>query len=364
MFSAQKSLPHQHALHPPSPVDSCTAPQRSRNIDLDRTILRAAIQGAKTAEDDWAALRQEFSTTDHYLIAMATACVARPWTDNTHLAGHSSPLTPAVRRVSGKRKRDSANEVTSRTPLVNERYTLLNGADTPGTISKTPGLGGYRTTWDIDARHATPIAGRRSWSVTGMVGSVFGFCYALLGERGVAPSDEDFDLRRRPLPGMFPFEDDEETDSPLPPAKRAHTDLGNEWVVVDSPASTASRASSRRPSAPRSRKRVTGGSSGSPAVVRRQSSVASMRSPAARPLRSRRSQPVLVAQEVLEERHHRSSLSPEAQRLVVQREKRDKNADLSMRKMSRQVQMLIKQGQMALGSSFEVEGGSESEGDS
>lgn len=52
----------------------------------------------------------------------------------------------------------------------------------------------------------------------------------------------------------------------------------------------------------------------------------------------------------------RDSLTPEAHKYLLQRDRRERDADKAVRKMSRQVQDLIRQGQMALGSNFEVEG--------
>ena len=50
-----------------------------------------------------------------------------------------------------------------------------------------------------------------------------------------------------------------------------------------------------------------------------------------------------------------SPLSPEAQQYITRRERQDRDADKSMRKMSRQVEDLIRQGQAALGTRFEIE---------
>ena len=51
-----------------------------------------------------------------------------------------------------------------------------------------------------------------------------------------------------------------------------------------------------------------------------------------------------------------ANLSPDAQRYLHRIEKQDRDADKSMRKMSRQVQDLIRQGQVALGTKYEVDG--------
>lgn len=57
----------------------------------------------------------------------------------------------------------------------------------------------------------------------------------------------------------------------------------------------------------------------------------------------------------LAEESERSSLSPEAQKLLERRERTERHADKSMRKMSRHIQELIRQGQQALGSEFKLE---------
>jgi len=49
------------------------------------------------------------------------------------------------------------------------------------------------------------------------------------------------------------------------------------------------------------------------------------------------------------------SLTPEAQRYLKRNEKRDRDADRAMKKMSSQIQDLIRQGQQALGTKFSVE---------
>ncbi|KAI5205744.1 hypothetical protein E4T39_02942 [Aureobasidium subglaciale] len=49
------------------------------------------------------------------------------------------------------------------------------------------------------------------------------------------------------------------------------------------------------------------------------------------------------------------NLSPDAQRFLHRIEKKDRDADKSMRKLDRQIQDLIRQGQAALGTKFEVE---------
>lgn len=239
----------------------------------------------------------------------------------------------------------------------------------------------------------------------GVAGKVFDLCYSMLpglsakaGQLETA-NEEDFDTWRRsatPLPGMYPEEEarPEVDDSPIRPAKRLHVGSGNDWVMVDtdtpettarlsprkvsatmtspqSPQLSASRASSRM--APRSRKSISHPFTGSPAATasptfvpghrRRASlastrSLASSRSPAARTLRSRRSMHQIghhrSVQDLAEE-NERSSLSPEAQKLLERRERTERHADKSMRKMSRHIQELIRQGQQALGSDFKLE---------
>jgi len=49
------------------------------------------------------------------------------------------------------------------------------------------------------------------------------------------------------------------------------------------------------------------------------------------------------------------SLTPEAQKYLKRNEKRDRDADKAMKKMSSQIQDLIRQGQQALGTKFSVE---------
>ncbi|KAF2151004.1 hypothetical protein K461DRAFT_279782 [Myriangium duriaei CBS 260.36] len=364
---------------------------------------------------------------------MATASTASPWSDaalrttshnsagrrytslgGTKAARLSSPLTPVSigdRKVSGKRKRDSGAEGATLTtpyivvgkdtpallgvspsPLVNERYRLAHGEETPSMstavmtmrLGDTPDLSAYRSTWTSEesrghqgimlgkegnGRARMPLHNeRRSWTMGGMMGKVFGFCYSMLPAlpTDAPPMGDDFDTWRRlatPLPGMYPEDERDTSASPVRPAKRLHTGTrSSDWVFVDEAAqlsphmpTCASRASSRRPTAPRSRKSIAAqtvtptGSPSSAAGHRRRVSVASTRAS----LRSRRSATSLRLEA---EEEQRSNLSPEAQRWVARKERRDRDADKSMRKMSRQVQDLIRQGQMALGSRVEVEG--------
>jgi len=49
------------------------------------------------------------------------------------------------------------------------------------------------------------------------------------------------------------------------------------------------------------------------------------------------------------------NLTPEAQKYLKRNEKRDRDAEKAMKKMSSQIQDLIRQGQQALGTKFSVE---------
>lgn len=357
----------------------------------------------------------DHSGEQHSLVAksittMATAMTATPWTDTAVQSPHldmgktrnrlnpHTPLPSSTRRVSGKRKRncDSSDAVgstpftgagtpasmaTSPSPLVNEKYDLDRGADTPGP-DNTPGspdLESYRTHWapsgalhgdhpalsrEGNGRPRGPVAApppaRRVWTVGGMVGKVASFCASMLPHP--PPSKQGDIICPTPrIPGMYP-EDQMER-----PRKRLHlVEDENDWVVIAAPegwGSPASKASVRRTAAgaPRGRKSLvplTGSPAGS--SPRRRVSVAG--------LRARRSQPVLRRrvsglglQEEREEEEEGERLTPEARRMVAKREREERDADKSVRKMSRTIQELIRQGQVALESSFEIEEGSEEE---
>lgn len=144
-----------------------------------------------------------------------------------------APLTPtpgaAIRKVSGKRKRGEetpwttpltlpgedtpASMAASPSPLANESYRMADGIDTtPGMttaaigamrIGDSPNFEDYRATWAVRKGHGAdqgasvalraegngrawttmdsgPANGRRSWTVGGMMGKVFGFCCNML----------------------------------------------------------------------------------------------------------------------------------------------------------------------------------------
>ncbi|KAF4555662.1 Hypothetical protein D9617_2g056250 [Elsinoe fawcettii] len=386
------------------------------------------------------------------------ADLLRPSRKSYHSLGQ--PVTPVVgaRKVSGKRKRSTTYAVedhplkpspspalpahyrtrimtpvsikSSPTPLVNERYQVAAGPDTPDmtatvmtmNIHDTPRLDGFRSTWEAsdmtnNSRGTSSLAregnGRprvlveasatpAGWTASafnmfgGVASKVFGLCYSILPKLGsdrINP-EQDFDMWQRaatPLPGMYPEENSgkEVDDTPIRPAKRLHVGSGNDWIMVgkdsadntarlsprklsrnmenaSSPQCSASVASSRRSIAPRSRKSIsvshayTGSPTlGSPSISaghRRRASVATVRSPA-RTLRPGSSMQHIVPHRSIQDLRatpERDSLSPEAHVLLQRRDKKERHADKSMRKMSRQVQELIRQGQQALGSDFKL----------
>jgi len=213
-----------------------------------------------------------------------------------------------------------------------------------------------------------------------------------------------------PLPGRFPqddfLSDFEQDNSPLRPAKRRQISSHNSssWVLVDhdlgtrdddmqrlstrktsanlaatgtlSP-SSASKASSRRSLIPVSRRpssqRVPSISPSAaparlptPSTSPRRASLAPTRSPVHRQspharAKSRSSIPNLQT----ESRRNSSAvngngndsggLSPEAQKYVNRQARKERDADRSVKKLSLQVQDLIRQGQQALGTKFSVE---------
>lgn len=352
-------------------------------------------------------------------------------------------------------------------PLVNSRYQLANGFDTPtlavaahyepstsiaerdfrrslgaqteshDTASLFSGLGPLARERNGKGRPSqlSPSPSDNGWGslMLSIVGNVadkmWQFCrtsairgfYAGGGQGYSLPSGSEpttYDLYKvptddgslrsvSPLPGRYPRDDDEEydfaqQDTPVRAAKRLHLDSGTGWVVVDHGPSTRepTRLSARkvsesscaavrqdmqtkpRPASPRSASRASGRRSLLP-VSRRASTAchgsrataspqADYQTPSRRaslaPTRSsatRLSVPHAHAHQQQQHRHvlrpsssaaNGSPLSPEATAKFVQRkEKRDREADKSMRKMSRQVQDLIRQGQVALGTRFEVE---------
>ncbi|GAB7351941.1 hypothetical protein MBLNU459_g2477t1 [Dothideomycetes sp. NU459] len=240
--------------------------------------------------------------------------------------------------------------------------------------------------------------------VGGVAGTVWNFCresafrgfYAGGGEgfsfakpTNLQPNFDAYYRSTTPLPGRFPHEDEfmgdfEQDNTPPRPSKRIHTDTGAGWVMVNhdldtrdasprlsvrkvssngiprlsSPTrSSASRASSRRSLVPISRRTSSHTThAGAPMSLdaftpafsshERRASTASTRSPVQHHRRGSTIRPSTP---------NGTPLSPDAQRFISRRDKQDRDADKSMRKMSRQVQDLIRQGQAALGTKFEVE---------
>lgn len=195
-----------------------------------------------------------------------------------------------------------------------------------------------------------------------------------------------------PIPGHYPrerdfsgdFEQDNTTCTPRP-AKRIHTDSGNGWVVVDGDLATreesprlttrkvsnpllsinrpaASRASSRRSLIPVSRRTASFASNtGSPLPTRPSFDGSAPSTTFTVTNHDRRASTALTRSPI---RHNHSSrpasaelppLSPQAQKILAKRAKADKETDKSMSKMSKQLQDLIRQGQAALGTTFQIE---------
>lgn len=214
----------------------------------------------------------------------------------------------------------------------------------------------------------------------------------------VDPSWHCYFRSTTPVPGQYPLDHDFDHESPPRPAKRLHVDTAEEWVIVDScfdgressprlstrkvsnpllspekPSGrarqsirppSASRASTRRSLQPVSR-RISSHASyiGSPAQTLsstghviyspllsqnhqdRRASIAPTRSPAMHnPSHTSRPGTAVTP-----------PLSPDARKLLAKKERNDRVADKSMRKMSKQVQDLIRQGQAALGTKFEIQ---------
>lgn len=332
---------------------------------------------------------------------------------------------------------------TAGTGLVNERYRLKDGFDTPGLLAGSmeneqshnaidrgrmsgDGLSGLdRSDRSVLsgplARERNGIARVPSSSRTvqrgkgwagyafGLVGKVFSFGTGVFrgfyagGGQGYQVSDTPApsrpQLRPRisrtstPVPGAW--QDDEflgdfEQDNPSSPPtscarpanKRRQTDKDS-WVMVGMPDSidcvsssspsstvassnlprtnsasrpTASRAANRRSLMPVSRRQssYTTSNTGSPAHAthaRPQSADMSRRASFA-PMRSnsRPSSSHSASQQ-------QAYVSPEAERFVKRQAKQDRAADKAMSSMSKQLQDLIRQGQEALGTKVDVEGG-------
>lgn len=279
-------------------------------------------------------------------------------------------------------------------PLARER----NGKSRLGNNSSTAG-------WGTFVFSLVSGAAGRMWDLCLSTAPFLGF-YAGGGEGYAFPSssqspasnDLDASYFRLPTPmsGKYPpgLGEWDESTTPPRPAKRIHTDTGAGWVVVDQDLQTheSPRLSIRKISAgstsytsnrsvssastadPRLRKSLIPVSrrssshvshTGSPSLQavyhsptqqpkshQRSASTASMRSPS---LQVRTNS---TSNNRPGSRHSygpASPLSPEAQRFLLRQEKQDRAADKSMRKMSRQVQALIRQGQAALGTKVEVE---------
>ncbi|CAD0113817.1 unnamed protein product [Aureobasidium uvarum] len=244
--------------------------------------------------------------------------------------------------------------------------------------------------------------------VGGVVGKVWHFCRASAFGGFYAGSGRGYDFAHptqlpTPLPGQYPandfFGDFEQDNTPQRSLKRQQTESG--WVMVDSnpevprPSNRntstdnlthlgATRASSRRalssvtrripsrqpsytgsPQAQQSRfdvfsqafadRSATTATTASTASTRSAAplrpAIVAHRSPVTTPIRTsfgadRRSSIASA---------NGDNLSPDAQRFLHRLERKDRDADKSMRKLDRQIQDLIRQGQAALGTKFEVE---------
>ncbi|KAI5194143.1 hypothetical protein E4T38_09704 [Aureobasidium subglaciale] len=240
--------------------------------------------------------------------------------------------------------------------------------------------------------------------VGGVVGKMWHFCRATAFGGFYAGPGRGYDFAQatqlpNPLPAQYAtndfFGDFEQDNTPERSLKRQQTESG--WVMVDSnpeaprPSNRktsadnlthlgATRASSRRalnsvtrrgPSrqtsytgSPQAQSRLdvfsqafADRSATAPSTASTRSTVplrptfGANRSPAISPIRSsfgadRRSS---IAS------GNGDNLSPDAQRFLHRIEKKDRDADKSMRKLDRQIQDLIRQGQAALGTKFEVE---------
>jgi len=205
-----------------------------------------------------------------------------------------------------------------------------------------------------------------------------------------------------PIPGRFPYEDEflgdfEQDNTPLRPAKRRQVDSTAGWVVVDTDLqtrdedttrlstrktssslmsaatgeldflSTASRAGPRTSLAPMSRRKVSSAAlataTGSPrsftqSTHSRRTSNAHTRSPSRtlhRPSMTNLKARSPNARNSISGLNENENLTPEAQKYLKRNEKRDRDAEKAMKKMSSQIQDLIRQGQQALGTKFSVE---------
>lgn len=315
--------------------------------------------------------------------------------------------------------------------LVNERYSLAGGLDTPGLQATAEmeqlqlGSGSDSRRWRGDTNASAQSSGAlvsgplmrerngvarmpsfqngeapRSW--TGLAFNLFGkvFSFGSNVVKGFyAGGGKGYDMKpsldgtmwtgaehcSTPLPGAWQeneflgdFEQDNPQSALRPQNKRRQTDRDT-WVMIGTPDVTesprrkatstslprgnmrppASRASSRRSLAPLPCRQSSGQSlytvtqTGSPAYTHipavplspsRRASFAPMRS-SSRPSSSS-SNPA-----------GNTYISPEAERYVKRRVKQKKQADAAMTDMSRKLADLIRQGQEALGTKIEVEGG-------
>lgn len=173
-----------------------------------------------------------------------------------------------------------------------------------------------------------------------------------------------------PVPGQFPGSAQNEfalqDDTPPRPSKRVHTDSGAEWVMVDRAAGEqplastphlstrkaptfnpfkssiprpVSRAGSRRSLLPVSRRQSAVSHAGSPALQSgRPASFASARSPVITP-----GKPA-------------SPPSADAQRYAARIRHQELETDVSMRRLNRQLQTMIREGKAALGTRPEIGG--------
>jgi hypothetical protein len=252
--------------------------------------------------------------------------------------------------------------------------------------------------------------------VGGVVGKMWHFCRPSAFAGFHAGEGRGFDFSQPTqfdLPGQYPdtnfFGDfEQDNDAPVRALKRQHTESG--WVMVDStttPLSStsktcttsnyenlthlaATRASNRRALSSVTRRPLpsrqtsyTGSPQATAATHSRldvfsqafasTASTASTRSPnmsastsaisprfsAASPIRTSFSpgnrRASLATTTATSATIAKDTLSPEAQRYIHRLERQDRDVEKSMRKMSRQIEDLIRQGQVALGTQFDVE---------
>ncbi|CAD0050971.1 unnamed protein product [Aureobasidium pullulans] len=329
---------------------------------------------------------------------------------NSNKANTSAPLSYPSRDA-------WTSQAMSPAPLANELYTLDYKFDTPtlAAASRHDDFAGerdFRWKWDTsdlspeqEVAHMPGLLSRerngkgRTVSYTSMA-SVSdgaeprgwgGFAMKLAFSGFYAGAGQGYGFAHAtqlptPLPGQYPtndfFGDFEQDNTPERSNKRQHTESG--WVMVDSnpdaprPSNRktssedlthlgATRASSRRALSSVTRRGPSRQTSytGSPQAQSRldvfsqaftdhststsTASTASTRSTA--PFRPA----VGIHRSPLASSANGETLSPDAQRFLHRKERQERDADKSMRKMSRQIEDLIRQGQVALGTKFEVE---------